>query len=295
MPRGTTEESIRAFFRTIPADAITKVASDRGLTRVRFDSEATAAKALALSGSKLGDVEVTCELEFRRKRSSKRGGGGAAAGGAEGGAAPARAAPPARGTRAVIIRGLAAGTTADALKAQFASAGRIENATITADGTGGSLTFDEPSGAEKAVTMSAGALTVELRKKGARSSRGARAAGVEGAVAAPRVGAGRRRKTAEEGEGEDEAPVVDVSSTVWVSGLAEGATEESVKALFVEYGVTSIRFMGARGPTSKAFAYVVLETAEDSQDALELNGKDGLIVQAARAPGPRRARRAAAE
>lgn len=138
---------------------------------VKFTSASAVSKALALNGSKLGDVTLTVEPPRPRAPRAPRAAGGAAAA-ASGTAAAPRAAAPRRApaseadAKATVWAGnVPAGTTEDALKGALAKFGNITKVFLGKERPFAFVTFESEAAAKAAATagsIAVGANTVTL-------------------------------------------------------------------------------------------------------------------------------------
>jgi RNA recognition motif-containing protein len=282
LPRTANDESVRAFFG--PCGALKKVRLGRP-SEIIFETAEGAAAAVGLNGKTFpGDErELAINLSIRKgarraaqraKAAEKGTSAPAPARGPKGaGAGPA----PATGGRArrVDVIGAPAGVSEDAVKSFFAGAGVVERVLIREDSSV-DITFATPEGATAAVamsgsSMSGSAIAVAFQPSRARVSKTPRASG---AGAATESGAGRKR-VAEPVNPEE------VANLVWISGLAEGADEASVRSSFAGFG--KIASVTVKSNKARTFAYVKYETAAAAEKALA-SAPNGLTVQKASRP-----------
>lgn len=232
LPRDYDVEQLRNVFR----GNILKVGRRyHGLLgAVQFETPAEAEAALALTGTKVGNVTITVELQSVAVRPRKEGGEAAAPRAPRAPAAErAPRAPKAAGgeprpKRRVRVDNVPASVSVDALKGFFNSCGPISNATL--EGGVGIVTFEDGNGAIKAVQMNGAHLSGTALAVEYDAGRVARASG-EGGV-------GRRRTAQETESPEDRA--ARVANTVWVgAGTKHGVTEAAISKAFSRFGAVA--------------------------------------------------------
>lgn len=309
-PRGTTTNSVvvRGLNREVKSEAlkaafdgvgaVSKARMDRTLGRVRFENDESVEKALALTGTQIEGCTITVERELvkAKKPAAEKPAAPAKAKKVAAAAAPAAekaAAASPRSSREVRVDGITATTTADELKAHFASVGgRITGAKVVR-GEHAYVSFDAAEDATKAVTLDGTTLNGATLKV---SQRPARAAKKAAATAEPGAGKKRTADEADEEEEEDATPAVAPVNTVWVGNLPVSATSEEVQAAFAAYGEVTVanirrRFGYVTFANEAAFNAAVAAGASEAGVTM---GDEKLKVEAASAPKPRKAKKKAA-
>lgn len=251
LARDADPEAVKAAFE--PFGTITSVKSSRFFVRVTYESAESATKALAKNDTELLGRTIRVEKEIKKAKKPAK--AKAAAAPAPAAAKKESAAPKTRGPRRVLVTGIPASATPEAVKAALTGAGPIASVTIE-DGAA-TVTFETAEGAAAAVagyngkSIAGGAATVAIAPSRPRGDRG-------------EAGAGKKRTSAEEGE---EVP----AGLVWVGNLPAGITEERVRALFA--GAGAITSVSVRAPSpERTFAYVQYAAEAAVPKAVALNG-----------------------
>jgi len=291
LPRDYNNDALANLFANFAG--VTKARMGRGLGRVHFAEAEEAQVALnGVNGTSVGDRVLVVEHEYARVSRPRASGGDAAAPRAAAPRAPRAprettseprvAAPP----RRVRVDGLVDGTTADHLKAAFATVGRITaaktvqpNPEVAGSALHGFVTFEDDVAANKAVSLSGTQLHGAVLAVSLDRGRAPRAPRVRG-DGAGETGAGRRRKADDEGEAAP-APAKHVN-TVWVGGVAEGVDEATLRGFFGRFGsIESINVL-------RGFAYIKFANASSMTAAIEgANGVElgGRVVAVEEASG----------
>jgi RNA recognition motif-containing protein len=277
LPLGTSEDDVKAFFAS--AGAIKKVRVGKPVTSITFETVEGATAALSFSGQTYAGAERPLKVNKSVKKapkSAKTAKAAAKAGvpatKAEAGAAKATNAERRAGKGLRVVMTGANGATEDSIKSFFASAGAVDRVTVRKDGTV-DVSFTSSDGADAAIALNGkklGAAVVTVVPYASRRRRGP--AREEGAAGAPaESGAGRKRTT--------EAPSAEeVANLIWVSGLAEGSDEASVRKTFGSFG--KIAEVWVKGSKARTFAYVKFEAAGSAERAIA-SPVEGLKVEKA--------------
>jgi hypothetical protein len=331
LPRDATAEDVKAFFAP---SAVKSIRFTRQMTIVTFETAEGASAAVAAGNTKgfptkalpasesrearpAGERSIRVAMAIKTKARAAAPAASAAAapakaaagapaerakGGRRGakaadGAAPAAAAAgaggPRKSPRVEVTFEAAGAATEEQVRAFLASAGSVTRVVPRADGASFGVTFETSDGADAAIAKSgakigSGVATIAPASSSPRK-RGSGQGAAGGDSAAPKeAGAGRRRKA-------EPAAAEEVANMAWVSGLAEGADESSVRGLFAGVG-GAISAVSVRSRSSKdkekpiLFAYVTFDSAAAFERALALPLGNGVKVEkASRPPRPAKA------
>lgn len=278
---------------------VVKARMTSGLGRVQFENEASAAKALELSGSNISGREIKVEYELKKERKERKAKSPTAAAGAgaakkEAGAGRRRkadeseaeeAAPVEANPNLLWIGNLGADVTEEQVKAAVASYGKVEEVRIRSNRPrvrrGEPKPDDSTVGRSAYVTFAAesGVAAASAALEGKTGVLGAGEGGLKASAArAPRqprraaaaAGAGAAKKSPSAGGAKKEAAAPRAPQeprSVRLEGLPSGATEEQVTALFASFG--TIRNVKVVEDSEKGIGYVNFEAAEAAAKAAE--------------------------
>jgi hypothetical protein len=261
--------------------AITKARMSAGLGRVAFETDDSAAKALALSGQKLGEREIRVEYELVRARKARKRGPKAA--GEEGAAAPAPRErrrreegaedKPARDpAKTLWLTGLGAAHSEEGVRALVAPFGAVASVELLSRGRKSAYVTFEREGAVEAAAAALTGKVVEGGIEGGIKAEAARPAAPRAPrTRAPRAG-GEGRAAAGAGRPAAAAPAEPRAPRevkgVRVDGVPEGATPDQLKTALAAAG----RITGAKVIEGRGHGFVTFEDAAAAKKATTLAG-----------------------